>query len=66
LSSPQARSTISRSPAPLYQHRAIVAAVGRRDAAEAEAEALIARHFEETLGLLRRASAVRPVQSISS
>ena len=37
------------------QHRAIVAAVGRRNAAEAEE--LIDRHLEETLRLLRRASA---------
>lgn len=39
----------------LEQHRAIVAAVRRRDAAEAEA--LIDRHLDETLRLLRRASA---------
>lgn len=46
----------------LDQHRAIVAAVGRRDAAEAEA--LIDSHLEETLSLLRRAA--RVPQSSSS
>lgn len=46
------------------QHRAIVAAVERRDAAEARA--LIDRHLDETLGLLRRAAAARPAQSSSS
>jgi DNA-binding GntR family transcriptional regulator len=46
----------------LDQHQAIVAAVGRRDAAEADA--LIDRHLDETLGLLRRAA--RSTQSSSS
>jgi DNA-binding GntR family transcriptional regulator len=48
----------------LDQHRGIVAAVDRRDAAEARE--LIDRHLEETLGLLRRAAAARPAQSSSS
>lgn len=48
----------------LEQHRAIVAAVGRRDASEARE--LIDRHLDETLGLLRRAAAARPPQSSSS
>lgn len=48
----------------LDQHRAIVAAVGRRNADEADV--LIDRHLEETLGLLRRAAAARPPQSSSS
>lgn len=46
----------------LDQHRAIVDAVQRRDAHEAAA--LIDRHLEETLGLLRRAA--RAPQSSSS
>jgi len=46
------------------QHQGIVDAVDRRDAAEAEA--LIDRHLEETLRLLRRASASGPPQSSSS
>lgn len=48
----------------LEQHREIVAAVDRRDAAEAEA--LIDRHLDETLRLLRRASAAQLAQSSSS
>jgi DNA-binding GntR family transcriptional regulator len=48
----------------LEQHREIVAAVDRRDAAEAEA--LIERHLDETLRLLRRASASQLTQSSSS
>ncbi|HEU4598161.1 MAG TPA: FCD domain-containing protein, partial [Solirubrobacterales bacterium] len=48
----------------LDQHREIVAAVRRRDAAEAEA--LIGRHLDETLRLLRRASAAHVPQSSSS
>ena len=48
----------------IAEHRAIVAAVGRRDAAEAET--LIDRHLEETLRLLRRASAPDLTQSSSS
>lgn len=47
----------------LEQHRAIVAAVRQRDAVEAEA--LIDRHLDETLRLLRRAS-LGPAQSSSS
>jgi DNA-binding GntR family transcriptional regulator len=48
----------------LEQHRAIVDAVGARDAEAAEA--LIDRHLEETLRLLRRASVPPPAQSSSS
>lgn len=48
----------------LEQHRQIVAAVGRRDAVEAET--LIRSHLEETLGLLRRASTAQLAQSSSS
>ncbi|HET7121139.1 MAG TPA: GntR family transcriptional regulator [Solirubrobacterales bacterium] len=48
----------------LDQHREIVAAVRRRDAAEAEA--LIGRHLDETLRLLRRASTAHVPQSSSS
>ncbi len=48
----------------LTQHRAIAAAVRRRDAAEAEA--LIDRHLDESLRLLRRASASGLTQSSSS
>jgi DNA-binding GntR family transcriptional regulator len=48
----------------LDQHRAIAAAVAKGDAAEADA--LIATHLEETLRLLRRASAVGPPQSSSA
>ena len=48
----------------LDQHRAIVDAVRRRDAVEAEA--LITDHLDGTLRLLRRAPAARPVQSSSS
>jgi DNA-binding GntR family transcriptional regulator len=48
----------------LEQHRAIAAAVGRRDAAEAEA--LIDRHLDETLRLLRRTSVSPRPQSSSS
>lgn len=48
----------------LEQHRAIVAAVGKRDAAEADV--LIDRHLEETLRLLRRASSSPLTQSSSS
>lgn len=48
----------------LEQHRAIVAAVRQRDAAEAEA--LIDHHLDETLRLLRRASPSGLTQSSSS
>ena len=48
----------------LEQHRAIVAAVRQRDAAEAEA--LIDHHLDETLHLLRRASPSGLTQSSSS
>ncbi|HVO53309.1 MAG TPA: GntR family transcriptional regulator [Solirubrobacterales bacterium] len=48
----------------LEQHRAIVAAVGQHDLAEAEA--LIDHHLDETLRLLRRASAAQLAQSSSS
>jgi DNA-binding GntR family transcriptional regulator len=48
----------------LTQHREIVAAVRGRDAAEAET--LIDRHLDETLRLLRRASASDLTQSSSS
>lgn len=47
----------------LTQHREIVAAVDRRDAAAAAT--LIDRHLEETLHLLRRASALDRSQSSS-
>jgi DNA-binding GntR family transcriptional regulator len=48
----------------LAQHRAIVDAVGRHDAVEAEI--LINRHLDETLRLLRRVSASDLTQSRSS
>ncbi|MBS1678877.1 MAG: GntR family transcriptional regulator [Actinobacteria bacterium] len=48
----------------LAQHRAIAAAVARRDADEATAT--IDRHLDETLRLLRRASGVALTQSSSS
>jgi DNA-binding GntR family transcriptional regulator len=48
----------------LEQHRAIVVAVRQRDAAKAEA--LIDRHLDQTLRLLRRASASGLTQSSSS
>jgi DNA-binding GntR family transcriptional regulator len=48
----------------LTQHREIVAAVRGRDATEAET--LIDRHLDETLSLLRRASASDLTQSSSS
>lgn len=48
----------------LEQHRAIVAAVRRRDAVEAGA--LMKRHLDETLRLLRRASSAQLAQSSSS
>ena len=48
----------------LAQHRTIVGAIERRDAAAAEE--LIERHLEETLRLLRRTSAAQLTQSSSS
>jgi DNA-binding GntR family transcriptional regulator len=48
----------------LEQHRSIADAVGRHEAAEAEG--LLDRHLDETLRLLRRASASGPPQSSSS
>jgi DNA-binding GntR family transcriptional regulator len=48
----------------LDQHRAIVAAVERRDAGAARD--LIESHLDETLSLLRRAAPARPAQSSSS